>query len=568
MGLLRLLPGFLLSLGIFTSKVSADAAACYESVVSYDFRVTYISSAFDGVALTSFGINDRPSHEALIEVTLGQQVEVTVTNELVEPTCLHWHGMKQLGTQEMDGVSGITQCYIPPNATAVYRFEPDKAGSFWWHSHHSTQYSYGLRGPLVVHPRADQLQPWEKDIYAEYNVQLADIYHGAPGAPPMWDSVLINNLGRYNCTAAASHGFTDCSDDQPLTRFRFEAGKTYLLRLMCMSALAPFEFSIDEHEFRVIAADGDSLEPSDLITNITINVGQRYDLLVEAKNATDGENIGSFWMRTTGLNGLPWTAASGSSAGEGFNADGLAIIYYEADDDSEPTTQRWNETSTVGEFDFTPVNATTLPETPDDRVIVEFFFPGIGQVSIDGSSFNQFFVPEYAPLLTIADGMTTAELPVSANARQLVYGNHVEIVLANVQNEQHPFHLHGHSPWVVGSGQATLAEVQSNSLSPVKLSGAMFRDVYTVPPCPTDDTNTCTGVGYVVLRLNADNPGVWMMHCHIDWHLDAGLAMIFVEGEAQLQEAGVDAFSNSILSVCGSNFTGASYDTSTTVAVP
>ncbi|ETO76440.1 hypothetical protein F444_08158 [Phytophthora nicotianae P1976] len=96
----------------------------------------------------------------------------------------------------------------------------------------------------------------------------------------------------------------------------------------------------------------------------------------------------------------------------------------------------------------------------------------------------------------------------------------------------------------------------------------MFRDVYTVPACPTDDTNACTGVGYVVLRLEADNPGVWMMHCHIDWHLEGGLAMIFVEGEAQLQQAGVDAFSNSILSVCGSNFTGAPFNTTTTVTVP
>ncbi|KAE8992283.1 hypothetical protein PR003_g21290 [Phytophthora rubi] len=567
MVLLCLLLGWILSLGVFTFKLHADAAACYESVVSYDFRVTYISSAFDGVALTSFGINDRPANESLIEVTLGQQVEITVTNELVEPTCIHWHGMKELGTQEMDGTSGITQCYIPPNATAVYRFEPDKAGSFWWHGHHTTQYSYGLRGPLVVHPRDDQRESWQMDIDTEYIVQLADIYHGAPGVPPMWDSVLINNLGRYDCTAAASHGFTECSEDQPLTRFRFEAGKTYLLRLMCMSALAPFAFSIDDHEFRIIAADGDSLEPTELITNITIHVGQRYDLLVEAKNATDG-SLGSFWMRATGLNGLPWTAATGANAGEGFNADGLAIIYYEEDDESEPTTQRWNETTTVGEFDFTPVNVTTLPETPDDRVIVEFLFPGIGQVAVDGSGFNQFFVPDEAPLLSIAAGLTTAELPVTAIARALVYGDHVEIVLVNEQNEKHPFHLHGHSPWVVGSGQATLADVQSNSLSPLKLSGAMFRDVYSVPECPTDDANVCTGVGYVVLRLEADNPGVWMMHCHIDWHLDDGLAMIFVEGEAQLQQAGVDAFSNSILSVCGSNFTGASYDTSVTVAVP
>ncbi|GMF23385.1 unnamed protein product [Phytophthora lilii] len=92
-------------------------------------------------------------------------------------------------------------------------------------------------------------------------------------------------------------------------------------------------------------------------------------------------------------------------------------------------------------------------------------------------------------------------------------------------------------------------------------AGAMFRDVYNVPPC----------LHRLLLRgaeSQADNPDIWMMLCHVDWHLDGGLAMIFVEGEAQLREAGVDAFSSSILSVCGSNFTGFSFDDSSVVTVP
>ncbi|KAG3243591.1 hypothetical protein PI124_g11607 [Phytophthora idaei] len=84
------------------------------------------------------------------------------------------------------------------------------------------------------------------------SIQLADIYHREPGVPPIWESILINNCGRFNCTAAASRG-ANCSEDQPLKRFHFEAGKTYLLRLMSMSALAPFEFSIGGQELRIIA---------------------------------------------------------------------------------------------------------------------------------------------------------------------------------------------------------------------------------------------------------------------------------------------------------------------------
>lgn len=62
------------------SLVNHRTVDAEEAVVYYDFRVTYIASAFDGVALTSFSSNERPANEALIEVTLGQQVQVTVTN--------------------------------------------------------------------------------------------------------------------------------------------------------------------------------------------------------------------------------------------------------------------------------------------------------------------------------------------------------------------------------------------------------------------------------------------------------------------------------------------------------
>ncbi|KAE9008675.1 hypothetical protein PR003_g16083 [Phytophthora rubi] len=78
----------------------------------------------------------------------------------------------------------------------------------------------------------------------------------------------------------------------------------------------------------------------------------------------------------------------------------------------------------------------------------------------------------------------------------------------------------------------------------------MVRDVYTVPPCEADAKGVCVNVGYVVLRFKADNPGVWMMHCHVDWHMAIGMGMVFVEGEAGLHKKGPKAFSSSLLSVC------------------
>ncbi|OWZ19320.1 hypothetical protein PHMEG_0006454 [Phytophthora megakarya] len=517
-------------------------------VVTYDWRLTPIWTAFDGVLLQTLGVNNKPCDETVIEVELGQEVEVRVTNELYDPTCLHWHGMKQLGTQEMDGVSGFTQCFIQPNTTAVYRFKPDKAGTFWWHSHHKTQYAFGLRGPLIVHAPENERRTCEKDIDQEYTVQLGDIYHTAPTlGPALWDTIVINNRGRFDCAAAALNNLTQCSSDQPLSNFQFQGGKKYLLRLINMAAMAPIDFSIDDHEFQVIAADGEPVMPTQLINSIFINAGQRYDIIVKGK--TDTQGVDSFWMRAKGLSGLPWMVRTADSGLPGFNDEGLAIVRYNTAN-SEPTTTQCEGTVTVNEYDFTPDTISALPTTPSDRSIVQFNISQVGGViSLDGGEYHSHVIPDQPPLLTISNGSTTADLPATANARQLEYGNHVEVVVVNSMNEQHPFHLHSHAPWVVGSGQASAEDVYDNNLPPSKLQGAMLRDVYTVPPCTTDENDQCINVGYVILRFTADNPGVWMMHCHIDWHMDIGLSMIYVEGEKELQEKGPDSFSSSLLSV-------------------
>ncbi|TDH69301.1 hypothetical protein CCR75_002540 [Bremia lactucae] len=530
-------------------NVESTAADC----ITYDWRITSIYSEYDGVYIPSLGINDRPADKAIIEVTLGQEVEVHVTNQIHEPTCLHWHGLKQLGTQEMDGTSEITQCHIPPNGTITYRFMPDKAGTFWWHSHHLAQYAFGLRGPLIVHAPVNQKQDWEARIDGEHVVQMADLYHRPPQTTRMWDNILINNRGRYNCYAALQHNFTNCTNNQSLSNFFFQPGYTYRLRLINMAALSPIVFSIDDHEFSVVAADGDYLQPSKLINSLMLNAGQRYDIIVKAKIPTNQKAVNSFYMRAIGLHGLPWTRGRGADAGVGFTTEGLGVITYEFRSNVVPTSQKQQFLTTINEFDYMPLLPVVLPKFASDRSVMQFKMEkGLGYMAIDGGDFHHFQHPPEAPLFSIASGMKTEELPIEANARKIKYGDHIEVVLVNARNEQHPFHMHTHSPWVVRSGVASLKQIQDNQLPPLQLENPMTRDVYTVPPCTSDGKDGCLNVGYVVLRFTADNPGVWIFHCHIDWHVEAGLSMILVEGEKELQELGVTSFSNTILSVCGS----------------
>ncbi|CAI5717310.1 unnamed protein product [Peronospora destructor] len=526
-------------------------------VVTFDWRVTYLFTEYDGVFITSFGINDKPADQAIIKVELGQEVEVRVTNELDEPTCLHWHGMKQLGTQEMDGVSDLTQCHISPKGTAVYRFLPNKPGTFWWHSHHGVQYAFCLRGPLIVYAPPNERQDWEKEIDSEFIITMVDLYHREPFPKRMFDNILINNRGRYNCTAAAHHNFTQCTDDQPLAKFHFQAGEKYLLRLINMAALSPIVFSIDGHEFRVVAADGDYLQPSELMNSIRLNTGQRYDIIVETISDSVQTPIGPFWMRAFGFHGLPWTRGDAAVAGEGFVYNGRAIVTYgNGNDYAEPTSTQAIIQTTVNEFDFVPLIPNTLPTVASDRAVLQFKMQdGKGYFSIDGGDFYHFEIPYPPPLFSIAGGLKTEQLPINANARKIEYGKHIEVVLVNAKDEQHPFHMHAHSLFVVGWGVASIDQIYKNELPPLKLDSAMTRDVYTVPPCTSDGNGGCIDAGYIVLRFDADNSGVWIFHCHIDWHLEAGLSMMLVEGEVELQQRGVNSFAKSMLSVCGSNAT-------------
>ena len=65
-------------------------------------------------------------------------------------TSIHWHGIDQKNSTMMDGVTGITQCAIPPGANFTYEFKlTEQRGTFWYHSHTTAQYTDGLFGPVV-----------------------------------------------------------------------------------------------------------------------------------------------------------------------------------------------------------------------------------------------------------------------------------------------------------------------------------------------------------------------------------------------------------------------------------
>lgn len=105
----------------------------------------------DGTAnVTAYTINGKTPGEA-IEVNWGDKVEVTVINNMDVPTSIHWHGIRQEGNNDQDGVPGVSECPIAPGTTRVYTWTATTYGTGWYHSHLASQYGGGIRGPIIVH---------------------------------------------------------------------------------------------------------------------------------------------------------------------------------------------------------------------------------------------------------------------------------------------------------------------------------------------------------------------------------------------------------------------------------
>ena len=103
------------------------------------------------------------------------------------------------------------------------------------------------------------------------------------------------------------------------------------------------------------------------------------------------------------------------------------------------------------------------------------------------------------------------------------YGEVVDIILNNYNDAIHPFHLHGHQ-----------FEVLKRPASGAGRWPGPGLDEYNQNP-PRRDTVSVYGNSYVVIRFKADNPGVYLFHCHIEWHVEMGLSATVIEAPEVLR---------------------------------
>lgn len=484
----------------------------WAATVKYDFDIGWVAANPDGKAdRPTIGINGQWPIPR-IEANVGDRIIVNVLNSLGnQSTSLHFHGLFMNGTTHMDGPIQVSQCPIPPGSRFTYDFTVNQPGTYWYHSHNRGQYPDGLRGPLIIH---DPNSPYKDQYDEELVVTVSDWYHdqmpglisffmskaNPSGAEPVPNSALFNDT--QNLTVAV----------QP--------GKTYFVRMVNIGAFAGQYIWFEGHNIAIVEVDGVYTQPSEA-SMIYLSAAQRCSFLLTAKNET-----------TTNY---PFVASMDTSLFDKYPADlNYNVTGWLVYDDKKPLPDPnlLDEFVPFDDMTLLPHDNETLLGEPDQTIMLDVIMDNLG----DGANYAFFnnityTRPKVPTLYTVLSSG-----PLATNPQ--VYGSYthslvleknqiVDIIVNNLDPGRHPFHLHGHNFQALWR-----SEEEAGTFADSNITSANF------PPTPMRrDTLVLFPNGNIVLRFKADNPGVWLFHCHIEWHIVSGLSATFVEAPLELQKS-------------------------------
>lgn len=498
-----------------------------------------------------------------VHAKVGETVMINVHNELAgnEGVSIHWHGINQRGSNTMDGAVGITQCAIPPGHNFTYVFTPDKPGTYWWHAHSGGQRVEGLLGGFIVYGSSEEKYTMRNGAYDdELLVIITDQYHDkfsdvlarytskrSKGFEPVPDGGLINGHGRFNCSKLLTAKHRCMADADDLAEFILQPNRKYRIRIINASAFSDFKFSIDNHELEVIEADGTEVE-SKKTHYIPISSGQRYSAIIHTKQW----EIGQFFMRAEmdDMNFNYLNLQLDPEVKAIITYDRNSIVYrltefvkrdtkrYKPNPSSKPWSEflQPGELVTLQENSLRPLEKEKIPEADIQIVIyakvmklekrnrAPFAFinrtshiPAIGAPNLHVAA-NKINVSDIIPVPTITGGKNTEKWGGDQLLVDIPYGSVVDVIINNIDESLHPFHLHGHHFWVL------------STFSPKNVNGQWSPDLKTnyniINPIKRDTLNV-PSFGHSVIRWRANNPGIWALHCHMEWHMSTGMLMQF-----------------------------------------
>ncbi|KAF9634905.1 Multicopper oxidase type 1 [Lasiodiplodia theobromae] len=490
-------------------------------IIEYNFDITNTTCNPDGHGPRVCLLINNQYPGPVVSGSWGDTVRITVTNHMQNNgTEIHWHGLRQLGTNPMDGTNGITSCPIAPGGSKTYTFQLTQHGTSWYHSHFSAQWGDGVFGPIVVHGPATadydvdlgsmMLSDWfYQTAFQTYytvnaNLQLLPTGDLAASGPPPAENILINGTGKS--LDGQGEFFTTT----------LKHGQRYRLRLINGAIDNQLLVTLDGHPFEVIAADFVPVQPF-TTTQLLLNNGQRYDVIITAN-----QSIGNYWFH-----------ANVSDACRSFNQNrGRAIFSYEGSEPGEPDEDLSELNATCDDPQLVPWVPESVPREGFESAVqtLEWDALATGPTaanenivfwSVNGSSIK---VELGEPILSsIYHHGPNATLPAAANVVNIPHGAEWTYWIIQEPEDSlvpipHPVHLHGHDFFILGHGSGLW-----NASVPLNFDNPPRRDTATLP-----------SGGWLLLAFKADNPGAWLMHCHIAWHVSQGLAVTFLEGRDQI----------------------------------
>jgi CopA family copper-resistance protein len=484
----------------------------------------------------------------------GNQVRLRVTNRLRVPTSIHWHGI--ILPFDMDGVPGISFDGIAPGETFVYRFDVRQSGTYWYHAHSGYQEQTGLLGALIIDPAGGErfpadrehvivLNDWSDDAPASIYARLkksSDYYNTAQPTVTdlirdaqhmglrealakrrMWNAMRMNPSDLSDVTA---YTYTYLMNGQaPAGNWTglFRPGEKVRLRIINGSGMTIFDVRIPGLKMTVVSADGQDVEPVP-VDEFRIAPAETYDVIVEphADRAytvfaqsidRSGYARGTLAPRP-GMEGeLPamdrrvWLGMQ-DMMGDMSSHDDHANHDMQGMDHMQDMPGMAMHDQPQGKLKTGPGVDMRIP-TPRTNLDD----PGVGLRN------NGRRVLTYADLHTIGGPIDQREperditLRLTGNMERYMWsfdgvkfsdarpirfnhGERLRIVLINDTMMHHPIHLHG--MW---------SEVEN-------ADGDFQVRKHTVSVQPAQQ------VSYAV---TADNPGRWAYHCHMLFHMEAGM---------------------------------------------
>jgi len=498
--LLRARPGWALD-------VANETGAAALTGPKIDLRVSTLPFGPPGKRRRAVAVNGSVPGP-LLRWREGDDVELNVTNALDEPTSIHWHGI--LVPNAMDGVPGVTFDGIAPGATFTYRFRVKQTGTYWYHSHSGLQEQLGHYGPIVIEPaggaamRCDRdyvvmLSDWTAEdpnrVFARlkhssnaYNYQqrtlgdwLAAARAGALAEQKMWARMRMDPTDLADVTGATYAYLVNGRAPSERWTGLFSPNERVKLRFINASAMTIFNVRIPALAMTVVAADGLAVKPIET-DEIQIGIAETYDVIV-----TPGE--GAYTVMAESIDRSGFGCATLATR-LGMTADVPALrprpLLTMRDMGMAGATPRLSERG-VGLADephrvLVYTDLESAEPNPDVRAPTR--------------ELTLHLTGNMARYMWSFDGVKSSEVE---GPIPFAHGERLRLTLVNDTMMSHPIHLHG-----------------------------MFFDVVTAEHAhkPRKHTIVLKPAERMSLDVTADALGEWALHCHMLYHMHAGMMRV------------------------------------------